>query len=66
MKLKFINHSVLYFVATRDEQFNKAMFLNLDNLMKKSTLISEVGEKERVRFFKELRDKIHFRQASLR
>ena len=66
MKLMFINHSVLYFVSTRDEQFNKAMFLNLDNLMKKSTLISEVGEKERARFFKELRDKIHFRQTSLR
>lgn len=65
-KLTFINHSVLYFVATRDEQFNKASFTFVDNLMKKSTLISEVGEKERVRFFKLLRDKIHGRQNSLR
>lgn len=58
LKLTFINHSVLYFVSTRDEEFNKAMFTTLDNLMKKSTLISGVGEKERVRFFKMLRDKI--------
>ncbi len=65
VRLTFINHSVLYFVTTRDEQFNNAMFTNLDNLMKKSTLISEVGEKERVRFFNRLRDKIHVKQRSL-
>jgi transcriptional regulator with XRE-family HTH domain len=66
IKLTFINHSVLYFVTTRDEQFNNAMFINLDNLMKKSTLISEVGEKERVRFFNRLRDKIQVKQRSLK
>jgi len=66
MRLTFLNHSVLYFVATRDEQFNNAMFRNLDNLVKKSTQISSTGEKERVRFFKRLRDKIHARQASLK
>jgi len=65
VKLTFLNHSVLYFVSTRDEAFNKAMFTTLDNLMKKSTLISEVGEKERTRFFKILRDKIHARRKSL-
>ncbi len=65
IRLTFINHSVLYFVATRDEQFNDALFTNLDNLMKKSTLISGVGEKERVRFFNQLRDKIHSGQKSL-
>lgn len=65
VKLTFINHSVLYFVTTRDEQFNNAMFNTLDNLMKKSTLISEVGEKERVRFFKILRDKIEAAQQLL-
>ena len=65
VRLTFINHSVLYFVTTRDEQFNNAMFTNLDNLMKKSTLISEVGEKERVRFFNRLRDKIHVKLRSL-
>jgi hypothetical protein len=66
IRLTFINHSVLYFVATRDEQFNDAIFTNLNNLMKKSTLISSVGEKERSRFFNRLRDKIHARQSSLK
>ncbi len=65
MRVTFLNHSVLYFVGTRDEEFNEAMFNNLDNLMKKSTLISSVGEKERARFFKRLRNKIHQLQSSL-
>jgi len=64
-KLTFLNHSVLYFVATTDEQFNTAMFRNLINLTKKSTQLSSIGEKERVRFFNRLRDKIHYMQASL-
>ncbi|MEO5997410.1 MAG: helix-turn-helix domain-containing protein [Chitinophagaceae bacterium] len=55
----FLNHSVLYFVATRDENFNKAMFSNLENLMKKSTHISLVGEKERTQFFNHMRENIH-------
>ena len=66
VKITFINHSVLYFVATRDEQFNRASFTFLDNLMNKSTLISAVGEKERERFFKLLRDKIQARKNSLK
>ena len=65
MRLTYLNHSVLYFVGTKDEQFNNAMFSNLDNLTKKSTQLSNIGEKERVRFFNRLRDKIHHMQSSL-
>ena len=65
MRLTFLNHSVLYFVATRDEAFNRSMFNSLDNLIKKSTQLSSIGEKERVRFFNRLRDKIHHMQSSL-
>ena len=57
-RITFLNHSVLYFIGTRDEKFNKAMFTNIDNLMKKSTMISSVSEKERLAFFNQLRDKI--------
>ena len=61
-RITFLNHSVIYFVGTRDDQFNKAMFTNISNLMKKSTMISTVSEKERVGFFNQLRDKInHYR-----
>lgn len=62
----FLNHSVLYFVATSDEKFNNSMIKNLENLMKKSTLISAVGEKERQQFFNRMRAKIHGRLSSLK
>jgi hypothetical protein len=58
LKLTFLNHSVLHFIHTRDERFNKMIFENLENLMKKSTMISSVSEKERSTFFNTLRDQI--------
>ena len=61
----FLNHSVLYFVATQDERFNTAMENNLENLMKRSTMISVVGDKERTRFFNRLRDMINQKQSVL-
>ena len=61
----FLNHGVLYFVATTDDRFNKGMQYNLENLMKKSTMISTVGEKERTRFFNRMRDKIHHKMDDL-
>ena len=60
-RITFLNHSVLYFVGTRDKGFNDFMFANLDNLMKKSTLISNVGEKERSQFFNSLRQNLRQR-----
>ena len=60
-RITFLNHSVLYFVGTRDKGFNDFMFANLHNLMKKSTLISGVGEKERSQFFNSLRQNLHQR-----
>lgn len=65
MRYTFLNHSVLYFVVTTNEQFNNAMFNNLDNLAKKSTQVSSIGEKERVRFFNRLREQIHHMQSAL-
>jgi transcriptional regulator with XRE-family HTH domain len=65
MKLTYLNHSILYFVGTRDEQFNEDMLNSLTNLMQKSTQLSKIGEKERVRFFNRLREKIHHFQSAL-
>jgi hypothetical protein len=65
-RMTYLNHSVLFYVGTRDEHFNKAMFMNVENLMKKSTLISKVGEKERSRFFNRLQHKVKGRVESLR
>jgi hypothetical protein len=64
-RITFLNHSVLYFVATEDERFTTAIYDNIQNLIKKSTMISTVGEKERVSFFNRLRNEIHHRKALL-
>ena len=65
-RMAFLNHSVLYFIATQDQRFNNAIFENVQNLVKRSTLISSFGEKERVRFFNNIREKIHERLHALR
>jgi hypothetical protein len=59
MRLTFLNYGVIGIVHTRDERFNKAMKENFDNLIRKSLMISQSGERERVRFFNSLREKIY-------
>ena len=65
MRVTFLNHSVLYFINTRDLKFNNLMFENLQNLMQKSTMISKVGEKERATFFNRLRKEIDSRRSEI-
>jgi DNA-binding Xre family transcriptional regulator len=65
IRLTFLNHSVIYFINTRDEAFNNRTFLNLQNLINKSTMISKVGEKERANFFNRLREAINARIAAV-
>jgi len=61
-RITFLNYGVLFIVYTYDERFNNVMRDNMDNLIKKSTMISKSGEKERVRFFNQLRERIyHYR-----
>lgn len=57
-KITYLNHSVMYFIGSMDKNFNDSMFKNLENLMKRSTLISGTGEKERKQFFNKLRKKV--------
>ncbi|SDA42025.1 hypothetical protein SAMN03080617_00338 [Algoriphagus alkaliphilus] len=57
-KITYLNHSVMYFIGSMDPKFNDSMFRNLENLMKRSTLISGTGEKERKQFFNKLRKKV--------
>ncbi|EAZ82708.1 hypothetical protein [Algoriphagus machipongonensis] len=58
IKITYLNYNVIYFMGTSDQTFNEGMFQNLKNLIKKSTQISKVGEKERRQFFNKLRKKI--------
>jgi plasmid maintenance system antidote protein VapI len=65
VRITYLNHSVLYFIASMDKKFNDSMFSNLENLMKKSTLISNVGDRERKQFFNKLRKKVLTRMEAL-
>ncbi len=65
-KIAYIPHSVANYMITRDVIFCDKFHQYLQNLMKRSTLISEVSEKERSRFFRIIRDKINHRKESLK
>jgi hypothetical protein len=58
-RVTYINHSIINYMMTRDEQYNNYMHGALQNLIRKSTQISSVGEKERSRFFNRIREKLH-------
>ncbi|HEY4206658.1 MAG TPA: hypothetical protein VGM31_07600 [Puia sp.] len=64
-KITYINHSVLNYLVTSDPVFCEHTYQNIRNIIKKSTLISEVGERERRRFFNNIREKITARKNSL-
>jgi hypothetical protein len=57
-KIVSLNHNVINYVITDDEKFVNYTFDTLQTILKKSTLISEVGEKERHLFFDGLRERI--------
>ena len=57
-RMTFLNHSVINFISTTDVKFNAFMNDTIQNLIKRSTQLSKVGEKERYRFFNRLRDKM--------
>lgn len=65
IKITYINHSVLNYLATRDQAFCEYTHQHIRNIITKSTLISGVGEKERRRFFNLTREKINARKNSL-
>ncbi len=58
LKLTFLNHSVINYISTRDENFNAHIYDALQNIIKKSTQLSSVGEKERSRFFNRIRNRV--------
>jgi hypothetical protein len=64
-KICFLTHSTLNFMVTRDVAFCDNMYSYYHNLMRKSTLISSVSERERSRFFKLLRKRIEARKQAL-
>jgi hypothetical protein len=53
-----LNHAVLNTIQTRDANFVKSTDEHFQNIIRRSTQISEVGEKERSKYFYILREKI--------
>lgn len=65
-KVAFLVHNVLNVLMTRDPRFCDNMYGYIQNLVRKSTLISTVSEKERSRFFRYLRNRINSRKQNLK
>jgi len=64
MKTAFLNYDVLNYMYTRDESFCGPCYHDLQNLMKRATLISETSEKQRNIFFGILLSKISDRKKN--
>ena len=63
-KVAYINHSVLNIIWTRDPEFTEYTYQHIQNIIRKSTLVSDVAEKERNRFFNTMREKIENRRKA--
>jgi hypothetical protein len=57
-QLTYINHSIINFITTHDTTFNASMKSTYETICQKSTLISEVNEKDRLMFFNRLKAKV--------
>lgn len=64
-KTVFINFDVLNYMTTRDDSFCKDTFDMMQNIIKRSTLLSSVSEKQRNVFFNILLSKIEDRKRHL-
>ena len=58
-KMVFVNHNVINYMMTNNQEFINYTVETLKTLQKKSTLISEISEKDRLLFFHTLRQRIH-------
>lgn len=58
-QITYLNHGGLNFMGTSDKRFCDYTYNNLQNIIRKSTYISVIGEKERSIFFNSLREKIY-------
>jgi len=65
-KMVIMPHTVVNYMSTRDVNFCENMFEYVQSLMKRSTLISKVSEKERSRFFRLLRERIQRRKDTIK
>jgi mRNA-degrading endonuclease HigB of HigAB toxin-antitoxin module len=65
-KVAVITHSVLNYIETTDPKFVDYISETFQIILKKSTLISEIGEKNRQLFFETMRQKIYDKKKLIR
>lgn len=65
-RISFVPHTAINYMMTRDIAYSENFYQYVQNLIKRSTLISEVSEKERVRFFHRMRERIARRKEMLK
>ncbi|HEX6180346.1 MAG TPA: hypothetical protein VFZ47_03825 [Chitinophagaceae bacterium] len=65
-KSALLPHTVINYMVTRDAVYCENMYGYIQRLARRSTLISEVSEKERSKFFRILKERIHVRMDALR
>ena len=64
-KMAVVPHSAINYMTTRDVAYCENYYQYVQNLTKRSTLISEVSEKERARFFRRMHERIDRRREAL-
>lgn len=64
-KMVFMVNNVINYLLTTSPVFVEYSFQTMDIILKKSTLISEIGERDREGFFDKLREKIHERKKQV-
>ena len=58
-KISWVTYSVLNILVTKEKRFNEHIFSNFNTLKSRSALVSGTNERERVKFFNSLRDKVN-------
>lgn len=65
VKSVFINYGHLNYIETADEKFCTELYKDFENLIRRSTQISQTSERQRNIFFNILLEKIHDRKRNL-
>lgn len=58
-KISWVTYSVLNILFTKHQRFNEHLFSSFNTLKSRSALVSVTGEKERVKFFNSIREKVN-------
>jgi hypothetical protein len=64
-KMVFLINNVINYLLTTSSFFVDYSFQTMEILLKKSTLVSEIGERDRELFFDQMREKIHVRKKQV-